>query len=185
MKIIKVKVFRVEHAWKLTNLQLKAVFARARRLLREVNLHAEFSTQDIADLPVFYHSDSPFQYPGIFLNEAMKFYPNDPDTFHHYLIKPIVIGRYQFFGGAALKVCCDKDKRHSCSSGFMSEQVLGSPIKSVAAIMAHEIAHSCGASHDNTSSSIMSDYLNMWSSHDSAKFLRKARAEVRDCLNKP
>ncbi len=182
MKQIKIKVFRVEHAWKLTNNQLKNVLARCRVLLRQVNIHANFTTQDIDDIPVFYHMDNPFQYSGIFLAEVMKRYPTQNEEFHHYLIKPIISGRYQFFGGAALKVGADKDKRHSCSSGFMSGQVLGNKIKSVAAIMSHEIAHCANASHDNTSLSIMSDYLNMWSSHDSAKFLRKARAEVRKYL---
>lgn len=184
MKQIKIKVFRVEHAWKLTNHQLKSVLARCRLLLRQVNIHADFSVQDIEDIPVFYHTDSPFQYPGIFLAEVMKHYPTQNEEFHHYLIKPIISGRYQFFGGAALKVGADKDKRHSCSSGFISEQTLGNKIKSIAAVMSHELAHLCAASHDNTGMSIMSDYLNMWSSHDNAKFLRKARAEVRAYLNK-
>lgn len=167
---------------------------QVRKIVRDVgrifarDLLVQIEVTSIYDVPLpEIGPHQPFQAPGMYLTKFMEDWATI-ETFYHFLMPAIVDGRYKFFGGAALKVCCDPGHRGSISSAFTEKQSQNDPrdmIFSSTIIFAHELAHASGASHDDSGPNIMDPYVNMYGNHlKTLKFKRRAREEVKACLAK-
>ena len=163
----------------------KRVINQAIAILRGVNLEItpRISKRHLTSPIVYPPELGPFQVPGFVRDKFIKEF--SPTGIWHLCLGPVILGRYEMFGGAAGCVCC-KDVKVSCSTVFMCNHLVphgvAAQIDSAAKVMAHEIAHLFGAQHHDNTPNIMHSYMNVYSSHKGLKWHPKTLGEIRQCL---
>ena len=200
LRRIKVKTFIVENEFQLTKADAKFVMRYARRLMRGrkrrkdkvfiggIGVNLRLKGFEVIPLPQTdpIPPDKPFWMPGFMQRKLKGLYPDESDTLHHYIIPPVIVGRYRFFGGTSGgHICATNEERHTVASGFINDNPVAShrtKLITCAVIAAHEIAHSLGAMHNNDGLHVMNDNINMWGAHNSVRFAAITKNEVQKCL---
>ncbi len=169
----------------LTEKQIKRVVKFADELLQTVGVKLKVFSYNNLDFPPDPYQE-PFQMSGAYRSAYQKRFSAAASLAAHLLIPPIIVGRYKFFGGVGGCVCCAEGNRVSCSSAFLSETVSSPKVVdklfSCGVIMAHEVGHVIGLSHDDSKLNIMSSYVNMIGGHRGLTFLKGSKKIVKECL---
>lgn len=154
----------------------KKVFKMAAKLLTQIRV--EIILRDITLLP--WPEDPPLFTDIQLCRHLLALAPKINPGLAVYILPPLNIPMQA--AGAAPMLCCPTNGRRCCVAMPHSNRY---DLKKSAVTMAHEIGHVFGADHDQSEFNIMCSWAHNISQYimSRMKFKRKAKREVRKCLN--